>query len=93
MVGSLGAGGGVVCCARQRGRDGRGGLWPRYRTHCAQFRLATHEWFVWILSLFFIFTSTSTNARALPRILKFHFSIHIYNSQFTLKIQNKSGIS
>jgi hypothetical protein len=25
----------------------------------------------------------STNARALPRVLKFHFSIQIYNSQLT----------
>jgi hypothetical protein len=27
-----------------------------------------------------IFTITSTNARALPRVLKFNFSMHIHNS-------------
>jgi hypothetical protein len=36
---------------------------------------------------------TSTNARALLRVLKFYFSMHIYNSQLTMKIQNKSMIS
>jgi hypothetical protein len=39
------------------------------------------------------FIKTSTNACALPQVFKFHFSMHIYNSQLTTKIQNKSEIS
>jgi hypothetical protein len=35
------------------------------------------------------FIITSTNARALPWVLKFHFSMHIYNSQLTMKIQRR----
>jgi hypothetical protein len=34
------------------------------------------------------FHETSTNARALLRVLKFYFSMHKYNSQLTIKIQN-----
>jgi hypothetical protein len=35
----------------------------------------------WHDSLMIVFLSnTSTNARALPRVLKFYFSMHIYNS-------------
>jgi hypothetical protein len=39
------------------------------------------------------FPRTSSNVRALPRVLKFYFSIHVYNSQLTMKIENKLGIS
>ena len=38
----------------------------------------------------FTLSTTSTNA---CRGLKFHFSMHIYNSQPTMKNQNKSVIS
>jgi hypothetical protein len=33
----------------------------------------------------YIFLSTSTNARALPRVLKLYFSMHIYNSNLKYK--------